>query len=552
MTFLPIIRRELGIRARARATYRTRVAVAAIGLLLCLPQLASIGPFSASAAVGKTIFAVIITGAFMLSCCACFLTVASMHSEQQEGTLSLLLLTRVNLLDVLLGKLGSIGLTSLCALVAFSPVLMLPILAGGVTGGEAFRQALVSFNTMFYSLVIGLFASAGHRSLSRAAKAAGALMLLAVLVPAAFRVWTNDLKYVGLVSPLVALISATDKHYSAGSAWEYWVSMLGVQALGWLWLIAAVSRLRRGLREPGTAPPRRASWRRSDIPTAPPRRWQTVSDKTTPIQWLVRRQPGMHASIWAAAVVDLIMRTLLTVSLVRPGNYLFYLLPSLISSAISGTLIAWAASRFFMDARHSGQLELLLTTPVGASTIVSDQWKALRHILIWPAVVMLFPVVLRLVMMLPMALRGSPGVPFAILYSPVSLVLEITGTLLSIGALAWLGLFFGFRVRSHAAAVGWSVALARGFPYVFAILAQMALFAVVRPVGNAVFSFFVFLLIPLTWQAGLWWLICSAKRRLVMEVSRADPGALKDSFPDTWRTIRSLLRRARDWPPTIR
>ena len=52
----------------------------------------------------------------------------------------MLLLTRVGAFDVLMGKLGSAGLTSLCALVAFLPVLMIPVLAGGVTGGEVFRK----------------------------------------------------------------------------------------------------------------------------------------------------------------------------------------------------------------------------------------------------------------------------------------------------------------------------------------------------------------------------------------------------------------------------
>ena len=93
--------------------------------------------------------------AFLLSCSACLVTADLISAERREGTLGLLFLTRIKRLDVLLGKLGSVGITSLCALVAFLPVLMIPVLAGGVTGGEAFRKGLALFGTLWFALAAG-------------------------------------------------------------------------------------------------------------------------------------------------------------------------------------------------------------------------------------------------------------------------------------------------------------------------------------------------------------------------------------------------------------
>ena len=136
MTFLPILERELRVRARSRGTYWSRFAVALAAGLAWLPQLMWSGWIGAPGAMGQSLLnATVITG-LLVCCAACFLTADVISSERRNGTLGLLLLTRVTAFDVLLGKLGSAGLSSLCALAAFLPMLMVPVLAGGVTGGR--------------------------------------------------------------------------------------------------------------------------------------------------------------------------------------------------------------------------------------------------------------------------------------------------------------------------------------------------------------------------------------------------------------------------------
>lgn len=180
MTFLPIIERELRARARSPATYWSRFVVGMVGALVLLPQLMWAWPLGAPGGMGRSLLNAIVGAAFLGSCAACVLTADVISSERREGTLGLLLLTRVRAFDVLVGKLGSAGLTSLCALVAFLPMLMIPVLAGGVTGGEAFRKGLVLPDTMFLALAAGLWASACGRERLKTARTA--LLLLAGIV----------------------------------------------------------------------------------------------------------------------------------------------------------------------------------------------------------------------------------------------------------------------------------------------------------------------------------------------------------------------------------
>src|SRR4051794_10783121 len=118
MTFLPVLQRELRARARNRVTFWTRFCVVLVAVVVCLPELLSGGFGTGVGNNGRFIFNGIVTVAFLLACGGCLLTADVISRERREGTLGLLLLTRVRRLDVLLGKFGSAGLASICALAA--------------------------------------------------------------------------------------------------------------------------------------------------------------------------------------------------------------------------------------------------------------------------------------------------------------------------------------------------------------------------------------------------------------------------------------------------
>ena len=157
----------------------------------------------------------------------------------------MLLLTRVRHLDLLLGKFASSGLACVLGLLAFMPVLMLPLLNGGVSGGEAARKWLALMDTLFMALSVGLCASARRVERFRTAVLAVLLLagfvvgpvLLGMLLP------RTDL---GLASPLAALSRASDPAYRL-AARSYWLSLGLVQVISWGFLLGAMFSLNRGL-----------------------------------------------------------------------------------------------------------------------------------------------------------------------------------------------------------------------------------------------------------------------------------------------------------------
>ena len=241
MTILPLIERELRVRARSRAVYWTRFVVALVGMLLCLRMLSR--PGLPPAMLGHWAFQNIVMAAFLLSCCAGLLTVDSISREKREGTLGLLWLTRVKALDVLLGSFGAAGITCFCALLAFVPIIMLPVLTGGVTGVEAFQTMLVLFDTLLLSLAAGLWASAGARGWFKSARSAVLLLVLIIVAP--ILPWFKQ--DIGFFSPWTALQWAGDVNGRLGWA-PYWESLAGLHGISWLLLIGAGFRLRRAMR----------------------------------------------------------------------------------------------------------------------------------------------------------------------------------------------------------------------------------------------------------------------------------------------------------------
>jgi hypothetical protein len=574
MTFLPLIERELRLRARSPAAYWTRFAVGMGGVLICLPQLASFTTFATPAMMGRGVFNGLVSAAFMLICGVCLLTVGALHAEKREGTLGLLLLTRVRVLDVLLGKLGSIGLTSVCVLVAFLPMLMLPVLSGGVSGGEVVRKELGLLNTLLFALAAGLFAAACQKEHFRAGRLAVLIVAAVTLVPFLAGVMLGRSGISAApplpvrLSPLVLLISAGDLPYRT-SPGSYWTSMAVLGVLSGLLLAAACDglrqavrgegdrmlmlptavfgRLRRAVRGPGATPTRSPLDTRDHI--AQPRRRHRFPEQASPVAWRVSEQRGLRATFWAAALIEFLYLMLYGLIFRFWGMSSVALASwsvNLASAAMIGALCAWAASRFFVETRRTGELELLLTTPVGAQTIVSDQWKVLKRVIRWPLVLMLIPALLQVayLFVLPSGMR---------LYYAISLPLSTLNIVFGLLALCWLALWFGVRAGGQARAVLWTVGLAKALPYVVGML-----FSVVGTMwftprspfsgGHLVYSFLPQVLTILFYL----WLIRLARRRLPGDVAAPRPMQFAFGQALTSRAREAVLafRAARHWTPS--
>jgi hypothetical protein len=464
MTILPLVERELRVRARSPAGYWTRFVAALAGILVCLPSLTLYGGLrSNQAQSGAFAFNSLVVAAFVLSCFSGFLTVDGISRERREGTLGLLFLTRVRALDVLLGNFGAAGIASLCALAAFVPVLIVPVLTGGVSGGEAARKVLALFDTMILSLAAGLWASAGGRGWLSCARSAAGLLLLVLFGPfllGAFLPLFSRLS-ISWPGPLSALEAASDASYRRSAA-PYWISIAVVHAISWLLVIGAGIRLRRSLNEEDKTPV---------ISIIPSRTRKPPVAGEAPLEWLVRRQSGVKTVVWAGVL----LRAAYYIGFMsfgrssRAGVYSSMGM-GLSCSAVEDCLFAWAASRFFIEARRAGELELLLTTPEGAKTLVASQWKWLKDLFRWPLVVLVaLPVMLTMVNMQGGSIRGWG------LFSIPWIFLSGVNTVASVAALLWVGMWFGWTERSQARAITRIVIVAGGAPYVIGRIASTAL-----------------------------------------------------------------------------
>ncbi len=564
MTLLPILTRELRARSRNRATYWTRFAVGVVGVIVCLPQLLGVASGSTPSSVGRYVFNGLLTAAFLLSCFACLFTIEAIHSERKEGTLGLLFLTRVRALDVLLGKLASVGIGLLCTLVAFLPVMALPILAGGVTVGEAFRKWLAVIAVLFLAVTVGLYAASIQELRTKAWLRAAVVMVIVLFVPA----WLSQIysgaapgsqtPWLALPSPLMTLLYGSDSAYS-GAARPFWLSLVAVGGVGCLLLLRAKRGLLRSLSQGPVAAQSAAPEER--LPLLPPS--QAASELVNPVERLVLRQRGLLAAIWTGALMSAIFQTglipLYSWRMIpfRASWWMLAQVPYMAVSIITGALFAWAASRFFVQARRDGELELLLTTPQGAATIVSGQWQALKRMLRWPVVVMVAPLLLRVwfVLQRPSFASSPLRTVYAMpIYELSALLLSAAATVLCLVAICWLGMWFGLKARSQAGAIGWTVGLAKGAPYLVSIVWSTMLVPLTgifrtNPAWPYLFLSWVPTLLILL---GYGWLIQWARRGLSAGLTglEAKPLSLRRFSLKTAGDLGAAIEKARRWTPS--
>src|SRR5687767_2250718 len=182
MTFLPIVDRELRERARWRSTYWIRglvafLATAVAAFVLMFVSATSLG------SVGKVTLNVLAWLAFPFVVVEGLRNTAdSLSAEKREGTLGLLFLTDLKGYDVVLGKFFASSLSSFYALLAMIPALAIPVLLGGVTGGEFWRLVLALLNALFFSLTAGTFVSSFSRDERKAWTGTFVLIALFIIV----------------------------------------------------------------------------------------------------------------------------------------------------------------------------------------------------------------------------------------------------------------------------------------------------------------------------------------------------------------------------------
>src|SRR6185503_18120684 len=211
---------------------------AMVAIIIVTFMLMGTGMVSAPGKLGASVFQFMAWLAFLY----CLIegarnTADCLSEEKRAGTLGLLFLTDLKGYDVVFGKMMATSLNSIYVLIAILPPLAIPLLLGGVTGGEFWRLVLVLMVTLFLLLAVGLFGSALSRDGQRAWTTAYLVLLLLALlaIPAALAPGFNAF------TPTAAFLGLADLKYRANPD-DYWASVSGISLLSIL-LFGAASYL---------------------------------------------------------------------------------------------------------------------------------------------------------------------------------------------------------------------------------------------------------------------------------------------------------------------
>jgi ABC-type transport system involved in multi-copper enzyme maturation permease subunit len=555
MLFLPLIHRELMVRSRRGANYWGRFAVGLVAMMTCLPPLLMADLSTAGSTLGATVFNMLTWLAFGLCCVACILTSDVIASEKRDGTLGLLLQTRVRAKEIIISKLASSGIASLGSLLALVPFLAVPIIVGGVTFGETFRKVLALITSLFLALCVGIYASSCASSRQKVVRKAVAWLVAIVLFPVLVREFW-PFKSVGpwlpgVFSPLVTLMQASDSVYHVpGRAWlPYWLGVLTLPAIAWAFLTKAAPKMETLVREEIPIQRHRRETPVLLRPVSSLRAgWPPLA---SPVEWLVERQRGMRAIIWAGVLSGvfyyIFFRAFFAWRTTAMPNamWLVYWIPNLLFGSISGAFFAWAASRFFVETRKNGELELLLTTPVGPECIVRDQWRVLLAALAAPIFVSVLAMLLPFGYSMLTIFQRLGGNNVFLPYS-ISMLLSAANVVVGTLALCRVGLWFGLRAPGQGTAILWTLAVAKGVPYIvsFAWSLLSACLGLHSPMNSP--SYFLSFVPSFITIAFLLWLMRLARTRVTSDLIKGDAHRLSFSpIERAWEELVAVANRFR-------
>ncbi|MCI0747935.1 MAG: ABC transporter permease [Verrucomicrobia subdivision 3 bacterium] len=475
MTFLPIVERELRVRARHPATFRIRIGAAILASLIAGFFLLTSRGWSTPGKIGKTMFWVLSSLAFFW----CLLegprnTSDALSEEKRAGTLGLLFLTDLKPYDVVFGKFVANSLNSLYGVLAILPILSFPLLLGGVTPGEFWRMVLTLLAALLFSLGAGILISAASRDERRAWFATVGVIGFLVVIPPLFRWLPGSTQLLAWCSPAVAAISLGDAAFSARPQ-PYWTSISGTMLVTFGFFIAACLVLPNSWHDIPVQRANREVGARNRLRREVARR---RSMHQNPVVWLLARDRQNSWPVWL--VVSVIVPALIASILMKGASFLA--IPFIIGAVVVHLLLAVfvAAQACFMiaDTRSSGALDLLLTTPINSEQIIAGYLEALRRQFMGPLCTLAF---LEYLVVLNFGGFNASGDIDLLLIFLLLLALGIFA--MDLLAVAWFGVWAGLTTKRPAHAVMKTIAYVLILPMLFA----WCLWPVMAIVKDAIF-----------------------------------------------------------------
>jgi ABC-type transport system involved in multi-copper enzyme maturation permease subunit len=498
MTFLPIAERELRVAARKPWTYWIRLLAGLTALLLfsgifLLSELPG-RPFANQ--LGEILFYVFGWLSFAFACTAgVFLTSDCLSEEKREGTLGLLFLTDLHGYDVVFGKLLATSLRAAFGLLAAFPILGLSFLVGGVTGGEFWRLMLTLFNTMFFSLAIGVFVSClsrdGHRAMNGTVLLSGILIVLMPAIDWWAAGW-DHLKFVARLS--IASPGFTFAEVRETLLGGFWTSLALQHGLAWVFLVLASLLAPRMWQEGSREARQSRSWLRK--PGSPERRrkWRLRLLEENPMRWLAARD---RRTLVPVAVLTVSIGLLAVIAVQNPNPQALMGVSAMVSALLMLVFKLWVASRaagFFVRAGQAGLLELLLVASVSPRQIVWGQWWALRSAFLLPALVVIAIQVVTGLMQIEAikasvaanaATAGAAAGTIDLSQQYISLILHPVEFLIGLVAIVWFGMWMGLTSGKTNVAVIKTLVFCQVLPSIaLSFLQMLAMFGLTWGMGG--------------------------------------------------------------------
>ncbi len=427
----PVVGRELRVAARRPATWRARSSVAgiAVGLTAFIlwkamaMTLAQLGGAAFVLGMGNSISPGALGGVvflqltFVTGLAALFigpgLTGDCISRERREGTLGLLFLTDLGGWDVVLGKLAAAAWNAGYCLMGVLPVLAMPVLLGGVTLGQVALLGVALINALFVGLAAGMLAS----SFCRDARQATGLAIFAVVFLAAFPwatfIWlvSRDDAITAAQAAPVLLASPFILFFQVGmqsvptiaggflpplpfqvTGRMFAAAAIAQQLAAWSMLWVVARRVRTVWQDKAAAPSQgwRSAWAvvRFGGPVRRAALRRRLLDRN-PFLWLSQRE------IWKPYYPWMLFVGLIGgfgFGLWKAGSMWIgdFFPPAIFIAHV--LLVVWIvteSAQRLCEERHSGALELLLTTPLDERGIFTGQAMGLLRLFLCPAVVLI-------------------------------------------------------------------------------------------------------------------------------------------------------------------
>ncbi len=449
MTFLPVVERELRVAARRRASHLVRVAAAAVGVGTTVWGLMVDNGSPQQA--GSNLFHILAVFLFMYA--GLFgnqITADCMSEEKREGTLGLLFLTDLKGYDVVFGKLTATSLNSFYGMLGVVPVLAIPLLMGGVSRGEMLRVVLALVNLMFFSLSIGVWASAVCR---RESRAHGLSLFVALAILFAWPAVTqlkrppnSSPHLANLSSPACGCAMAFDEYYNRNPHSDFWLSAAITQFYSWTFLGLACWIAPRSWQDVVVGKPFWRRWPRTAFNNSK-RRAKLLA--LEPFLWRASRPEFKRVTVWLMLAVLAALwtwtsrwasGTWIRNGFEPPVDFAFLICAGLFVKA----WVAAESGRALGEDRRSGALELLLCAGLHPVRIVRGQERALWRQFALPIGFMLAANLFCLFTELRPVATWDKDDRIAIIW--LHFILGLFLVLDSI-ALSWVGMWHGFIAR---------------------------------------------------------------------------------------------------------